>query len=103
MVDAITKLETRDLTLVKSLSVVEEAVKRLEKVQGPIGDIVNAKVKNVLQKNSGLAKIKAIKSILSGISSEASLDVELSTSDKVNMQYCPITSVKVERFFSRYK
>ncbi|KAL4122933.1 hypothetical protein QTP88_015174 [Uroleucon formosanum] len=100
LVDVITKLETRDLTLVESLSVVEEAVKRLEKVQGPIGDIVNAKVKNVLQKNSGLAKMKAIKSILTGISSEASLDVELSPSDIVNMQYCPITSVEVERSFN---
>jgi len=97
LVDVITKLETRDLTLV------EEAVKRLEKVQGPIGDIVNAKVKNLVQKNSGLAKMKAIKSILIGIWSEASLDVELSPSDIVNMQYCPITSVEVERSFSRYK
>ncbi|KAL4127330.1 hypothetical protein QTP88_011505 [Uroleucon formosanum] len=76
LVDVITKLETRDLPLVESLSVVEEAVKRLEKVQGPIGDIVNAKVKNVLQKNSGLAEMKAIKSILTGISSESSLDVD---------------------------
>jgi hypothetical protein len=46
LVDVITKKETQDLTLVESLNVVEEAVKRLEKVQGPIGDIVNAKVKN---------------------------------------------------------
>ena len=42
LVDVIMKKETQDLTLVESLSVVEEAVKRLEKVQGPIGDIVNA-------------------------------------------------------------
>ncbi|KAL4120993.1 hypothetical protein QTP88_013584 [Uroleucon formosanum] len=80
-----------------------EAVKRLEIVQRPIGDIVNAKVKNVLLKKSGLAKMKTIKSILIGISSEASLDVELSPSDIVNIQYCPITSVEVERSFSRYK
>ena len=93
MVDVITKLETRDLTLVESLSVVEETVKKLEKVQGPIGDIVNAKIKNVLQKNSGITEIKAIKSIRTGISSEASLDVELSPSD---MQCSPITSVEVE-------
>jgi hypothetical protein len=32
----------------ESVSLVEEAEKRLEKVQGPIGDIVNAQVKNVL-------------------------------------------------------
>jgi hypothetical protein len=36
LIDVIMKLETQDLTLV------EEAVKRLEKVQGPIDDIVNA-------------------------------------------------------------
>lgn len=87
----------------ESLSVVQEAVKKLEKFQGPIGNIVNDKVKNVLQKNSGLTEIKAIKSILTGISSEASLDVELSPSDIVNMQYSQITSVEVERYFSRYK
>jgi hypothetical protein len=103
LVDVIMKKETQDLTLVESLSVVEEAVKRLEKVQGPIGDIVNAKVKNLLQKNSGLAEMKAIKSILPGTSIEASLDVELSPSNIVNVQYCPITSVEVERSFSRYK
>lgn len=47
--------------------------------------------------------MKAIKSILTNISSEASLDVELSLSDIVNMQYCPITPVEVERSFSQYK
>jgi hypothetical protein len=47
--------------------------------------------------------MKAIKSILTGTSTEASLDVELSPSDIVNVQYCPITSVEVERSFSRYK
>jgi CRISPR/Cas system CMR subunit Cmr6 (Cas7 group RAMP superfamily) len=103
LVDIITKKETQDLILVESLSVVEEAVKRLEKVQGPIGDIINVKVKNVLQKNSGIAKMKVIKNILTGTSTEASLDVELSPSDIVNVQYCPITSVEVERSFSRYK
>jgi hypothetical protein len=74
LVYVITKKETQDLTLVESLSVVEEAVKRLEKVQGPIGDNVNAKVKNVLQKNSGIAEMKAIKSILTGTLTETSLD-----------------------------
>ncbi|KAL4088741.1 hypothetical protein QTP88_023825 [Uroleucon formosanum] len=49
-------------------------------VQGPIGDIVNSKVKNVSQKNSGLADIKAIKSILTGQKL-----VDLSHSDIVNM------------------
>jgi len=42
-VDVITKLETCDLTLVESLSVLEEMEKRLEKVKGTIGEIINAK------------------------------------------------------------
>jgi hypothetical protein len=88
---------------VESLNVFEEAEKRLKNVQRPIGDIVNAKVKNVLEKNSGLAEMKATKIIVTGISSEASFNVELSPSDIVIMKYCPITSVKVERSFSRYK
>ncbi|XP_050061427.1 uncharacterized protein LOC126551598 [Aphis gossypii] len=103
LVDVITKLETRDLTLVDSLNIVEETVKKLEKVQGKIGEIINTKIKNILQKNSGFAQIKAIKNILTGCSSEVSLDVELTPSDIAKMQYCPITSVEVERSFSRYK
>jgi len=46
-----------------------------------------SKLKNLLQKNSGLAEMKAIKNILTGILSDDSLDVELAPSDIVNEQY----------------
>lgn len=47
--------------------------------------------------------MKTIKSILTRLPSEVLLDVELSLSDIANMQYCPITSIEVERPFSRYE
>lgn len=48
------KIRSRDSTLVESFCVVEKTVKILEKVLETIGEIVYAKVKNVLQENSGL-------------------------------------------------
>jgi len=47
--DVITKLETRDLTLVESLSAENETIKSLEKVQVTIGKIINVTGKTVLQ------------------------------------------------------
>ncbi|KAF0751987.1 DUF4371 domain-containing protein [Aphis craccivora] len=87
--DVITKLETRDLTLVDSLNIVEETVKKLEKVQGKIGEIINTKVKKIF--------------LLVILLKFHWMDVELTPSDIAKMQYCPITSVEVERSFSRYK
>lgn len=57
----------------------------------------------MLKKNSDLVKMKAIKIILTGISSEISLNVDSSPSDISNMQYSPITLIEVEISFSRYK
>lgn len=47
--------------------------------------------------------MKTIGIFLTGHSSEISLDVELTTSDKVETQHCPITSVKIKSSFCRYK
>ena len=46
---------------------------------------------------------ESYQNFLTSRTSEVSLDEELTPSDIVKMQYCPITSVDVERSFSRYK
>lgn len=55
---------------------------------------MNAKVTNVLEKNTRLAQIKAIKNIHTSLSSEVLLDIDLSPSDIVNIKFSLITSVK---------
>jgi len=63
-----------------------------------------AKVTNVLNKNPGLAQMKIIKNIHTGLYNEVLLEIgDLSSSDIVKMKFPPITSVEVERSFSRYK
>jgi len=62
---------------------------------------VNVKVTNVLEKNPGLAQIKAIINIHTGLFGEVLLNIDLSPSNLVNIKCSPIISVEVERSFSR--
>lgn len=47
--------------------------------------------------------MKAIKSILIGLSSEVSLNVKLTSEDIFKIAYCPMILVKIEKSFSRYE
>jgi len=63
-VDDFTKVEAYNLTLVENLSVVNESVgQKSWKCYSTNEEIINAKVKNVLQKNFGLVQIKFIKNV----------------------------------------
>lgn len=55
------------MTLVQSLEVIEEAVKRIEQVQGPLGVTVKEKIHSVLNKNLGSNCLKSITDIHCGI------------------------------------
>lgn len=104
LVEVIKKLETSNLTLVESLEIVENAANTLSEVQGESGVIIKNKLNDVLAKNVGLQNIKTIRNILLNTNeNNGSMDIEFAPSDISNMKYAPLTSVDVERSFSRYK
>jgi len=71
-------------------------------VQGPLGVAVKEKIHSVLHKNPGLDCLKLIKDTHCEINGVI-LRAELTALDIANMKFTPITSVEVERSFSRYK
>ncbi|KAF0747085.1 DUF659 domain-containing protein [Aphis craccivora] len=106
LVEVIKKLETSNLTIIESLAIVENAANTLNEVQGvqvKSGVIIKNKLNDVLAKNVGLQNIKAIRNILLNKNENPSMNIEFTPSDISNMKYAPLTSVDVERSFSRYK
>lgn len=103
LVEVIKKLETSNLTIIESLAIVENAANTLNEVQGESGVIIKNKLNDVLAKNVGLQNIKAIRNILLNKNENPSMNIEFTPSDISNMKYAPLTSVDVERSFSRYK
>ena len=103
LVDTISKLETSEMPLTESLEIVENATKQLERVPGDIGDLTNSKLKNILEENPGLNAIMSIKDILLNKPPKNNLEIEYSPREIMCMKYVPLTSVDVERPFSRYK
>jgi len=103
LIQTIKQLETKNMSLIESISIVEKSADKLEKAQGHMGEIVKNKFANIIERNSGFQIIKIIRDILIGKNQQGSLDIEFTPSDIVNMNYAPITSVDVERSFSQYK
>lgn len=103
--ESILKLQTKNMPLAESLSIVDNVQTQLKSVQGePAGKKVYEKMENVLSKNIGLKTLKQISSTLSGsISTMDGLPEDLTTNDLIFYKYAPITSVDVERSFSAYK
>lgn len=102
LIQTIKQLETKNMFLIESISIVEKSADKLEKIQGQMGEIVKKKFANKIEKNSGFQTIKIVRNILIG-NQQGSLDIEFTLSDIVNMNYAPNTSVDVERSFSQYK
>ncbi|KAL4142778.1 hypothetical protein QTP88_005183 [Uroleucon formosanum] len=99
--ESILKLQTKNMPLAESLSIVDNVQTQLKSVQGEPGKKVYEKMENVLSKNIGLKTLKQISSILSGsISTMDGLPEDLTTNDLIFYKYAPITSVDVERSFS---
>ncbi|KAE9536129.1 hypothetical protein AGLY_007352 [Aphis glycines] len=90
-------LETR-----KILGLIEVAEKCIEQVQGPLGVEVKEKMRSVFYKNPSLDCLKLIRDTHCEMN-EVTLPTELTPFDITNMKFAPITSVEVERSFSRYK
>jgi len=102
--DIILKLEQRGQTLNYYLNLLDSVDESLKCNAGNIGQIIYSKYIKVVNKNIGLRNINIIRNILSGVSDNlTNLDYDLNQSDMCHFKYAPITSVDVERSFSRYK
>ncbi|XP_016656871.2 uncharacterized protein LOC107882682 [Acyrthosiphon pisum] len=101
----IDKLQAKNMSLATSLNIIENIEETLKTLNGEHGKHIYFKLKNVLEKNSGLSKLKHISNILDGEENTniGELLGELTCSDIVYFKYAPIVSVDVERSFSTYK
>lgn len=99
----ITSLEKQDLELIDAISYIDKVSTVLKKARGKVGQSIIAKFNKVLEKNYGFQTIRKIALILTGEMATFEIEEELSVSDSVFFKYAPITSVDVERSFSRYK
>ena len=88
---SIKKLETENLSLEEQIRVVEDLQGKLPTNSSPA-----AKMKMVLEKNSGYEKFLCIRTLLSGSSgtvSENTVLKGLSPCDILNLKYAPLTSI----------
>lgn len=99
---AITKLETRGLSLNAQIEVIEEVRKAIYSIPGPRGTLLQRKCDAVFTKNVGLTTLETIKAwLINGTACS-----ELPCTDPLVLSaymYAPIVSVEVERSFSEYK
>ena len=91
------------MALTESLEIVDNAIKQLERVPGEIGVLTNSKLQNILGKNPGFNAVMTIRDILLNKTPKNNLEIEYNPKELTCMKYAPITSVDVERSFSRYK
>lgn len=99
--DSIKKLETAGLTLQEAIGIVEEAVNKLNAVQGEVGDKVSTKLNAVLNRNPGYSTLHTIYRICNGETVESIENILPSTIPLY--KYAPVTTCDVERSFSIYK
>lgn len=99
--EVITKLETKNKSLVAQVNIVKDTIQKISAVQGEIGVRVNTKLQSVILKNKGFSVIKDISDVLSGENNNSQL--KYTAEQIMNFKFAPITSVDVERTFSIYK
>lgn len=73
----------------------------MKEAPGEVGIKIKKKVEQVLSKNPGLKTIEAIANIHNNSDTQTSL--QFSVAELGALKFAPITSVDVERSFSRYK
>ncbi|KAL4135324.1 hypothetical protein QTP88_006939 [Uroleucon formosanum] len=92
---------SQNLSLDDSLGTVSNTVNKLKEAPEEVGIKINKKVEQVLSKNLGLKTIEAIANIHNGSDTQTSFQFNLAGLEA--FKFTPITSVDVERSFSRYK
>ncbi len=96
---AITSLESNKLPLSQSLDTFKNILEQLCSIPGDNGALIKKKAESVVNKNPGFAVLSSIANIHRGSSEQLSMDPTTITMYK----YAPVTSVAVERTFSKYK
>jgi hypothetical protein len=102
LIEIITKLETNGMLLFNSLNLIDSTLSQMRESHGIAAEKVLNKFNNVLTKNSGFNKIKAISDVING-SKNSVLNLELTPEEIASFKFAPITSCDVERSFPRYK
>jgi hypothetical protein len=100
----ITKLESSGLSLFESINVVNNTRETLKMANGKVRKEIYDKFQNVIEKNAGFKTLVHISKIHSDeIDTMEGIEQDLKVEDLAFFKYAPITSVDVERSFSRYK
>lgn len=97
--DAITRLETRGLTLDQQLELVENAHSKIDSIPGAGGDILQLKNTKVFHKNIGYTALREINSALVHGTGVPSSIASKNPSILSSYVYAPITSMEVEWHF----
>lgn len=100
----ITSLEKMGEEMVDSISLIKRVETSLSNTRGEIATGIASKLKKGLDKNTGYKTLCKISDILSGENySMDGIEEDLTANELPHFKYAPITSVDVERSFSRYK
>lgn len=98
----IAKLETQNLLLHESISIMKDAVAKSSQIPPNMPTKLKKKLDNVLEKNPGYISLCQINDFINN-EEHAILPATVPSSIVHNFKYCPVTSVDVERSFSAYK
>jgi len=103
--DSITQLETFGLSLHQSIKIVQDVENTIQQAENRVGRTrYKKKLKSGLDKNTGFKTVTTISKILNGEKVlNQNFPDDLNNSDIAHFQFAPITSVDVEKSFSKYK
>jgi len=100
----ITRLEAFGILLSESVCCIEKIKQQIKQASGKTGETVTKKLDDVLNKNSGFKIFTIISNILKGEKiSREELPEDLTCDDLIHYKFATISSVDVERIFSKYK
>lgn len=94
-------LERRGIALSENINIIDNLKTHVNQIPGEKGNLLKNKLKHILEKNPGLADLCKINKILQG--DEVDVMEEIEPIALSSFKYAPITSVDVERSFSKYK
>ncbi|KAL4153127.1 hypothetical protein QTP88_000960 [Uroleucon formosanum] len=101
----INTLETSGLSLADAINIIAQVQNEIGTDNSSIGKSIKKKLEVVIEKNSGFKTMKHISNILEGkaTSRNNTIPEELTADDMAHLKFASMTSVDVERSFSRYK
>jgi len=100
---SISKLESVGLSLSSQIAIVDEAIKNINNVIGPTGDLIKEKMTDVIRKNSSFDILKTFANIFIGNQTTSTVKHQYTNTEVMAFKFAPITSVDIERTFSMYK